>query len=137
MPAPVGRWSQVLGHRQAHSHRHGHDLTLPDTATARYGNGTAVGIGVMHGVGVESPTQIAAFVASTTVVGAGAGMTLLLFWVVGLIVANSLLAAAAGLGLLRAERYFALYAGLAVIVAVASIVVGTGFIVGFDALPAI
>ncbi|NNK91325.1 MAG: hypothetical protein HKO87_02735 [Acidimicrobiia bacterium] len=121
----------------AHSHRHRHDLALPDVATARYGNGTAAGVGMLHGIGLESPTQIAIFVASTSVGGAGLGMLLLAAWVVGLVVANAGLATVAAAGVLRPEHSFSAYATIAVILAVLSIGMGTLYLVGLDVLPAL
>ncbi len=123
------------GHMHAHSHRH--DLVLPDAADARYGNRTAAGIGMLHGVGIESPTQIAIFVASTSVAGVGFGLVLLASWVTGLIVANAALAVMAGAGVLNAERSFPVYAAVAVIVSVLSIALGTLYLAGLDILPAI
>jgi cytochrome c biogenesis protein CcdA len=125
---PVGRGPWLRRHRHAHRH----DLVLPESASAGYHGRTATGIGILHGIGVESPTQIAVFVASTSVVGAWAGLGLLLTWVVGLVVANCVLALLAGAGILHAERNFALYATLAVFVGVMSIVMGAMFIVGID-----
>ena len=92
---------------------------------------------MLHGVGIESPTQIAIFVASTAAVGAGFGLMLLGTWVLGLIVANAFLAAIAGAGLLNAERSFPVYATLAVVLSVASIVLGALFVLGLDVLPAL
>jgi len=92
---------------------------------------------MLHGVGFESPTQIAVFVASTSVEGGNVGLMVLLAWVVGLVLANSGLAVLAGLGLLNAERNFTIYATLAVVVAVASIVVGIMFVGEWDLLPEI
>lgn len=119
------------GHVHRHGHVHSHDLALPTTA-APYGSGTATGIGMLHGVGIESPTQIAVFVASTSLAGAGAGLGLLVAWVVGLIIANSILAVVASAGLLQAERNFTVYATLAVVVALLSIVMGLMFVGGFE-----
>jgi len=121
-------------HGLRHRHRHHHDLSLGERSTTP-GNGTAAGIGVLHGIGIESPTQIAVFVASTSVVGAAAGFALLGAWVVGLIVANSVMALLAGFGLLHAERHFVVYATTAVLVGVASVIMGSLLLVGFDALP--
>lgn len=121
----------------AHGHTHRHDLALPDSADATYGNGTAAGIGMLHGVGIESPTQIAIFVASTAAVGAGFGLALLGLWVLGLIVANAVLAIIAGAGLLQAERSFPIYATLAVVIGLASIAMGVLYLVGLDVLPAL
>ena len=92
---------------------------------------------MLHGVGIESPTQIAVFVASSAVAGVGFGLLLLATWVAGLIAANAVLAFIAGAGLLNAERSFPIYAGLAVVVSVLSIGLGTLYLVGLDILPAI
>lgn len=142
-PVSVGagsRWNRLRarGHHgpAGHSHSHTHALALPDQANG-YGNGTAAGIGMLHGIGIESPTQIAVFVASTAVVGASTGFVLLAAWVIGLIVANSVLAVLAGFGILQAERNFAIYATIAVIVALGSIAMGVLFIAGWEILPEI
>ncbi len=124
-------------HQATHHHPHQHDLALPDSANGRYGNSTAAGIGMLHGVGFESPTQIAIFVASTSVQGGSVGLMVLLAWVIGLVLANSGLAVLASFGLLNAERNFTIYATIAVIVAVASIVVGIMFVGEWDLLPEI
>lgn len=122
-------------HSHSHAHRHRHELALPTDATARYGNGTAAGIGMLHGVGVESPTQIAIFVASTAAVGVSFGLLLLATWVVGLIIANAVIAGLAGAGLLHAERSFPIYATLAVIVSLMSIGLGVLYVLGLELLP--
>lgn len=133
---PAGRRSR-LATTFAHGHPHRHDLVLPDRPDANYGNGTAAGIGMLHGVGIESPTQIAIFVASTAAVGVTFGLALLGLWVLGLIVANAALALIAGAGLLQAERSFPIYATLAVVISVASIAMGALYLGGFDVLPAL
>lgn len=124
-------WGRFVSHR----HTHHHELALPADPFSSYGGKTATGIGVLHGVGVESPTQIAVFVAATSVGGTGSGLALLTAWVVGLILANAALALLAGFGVLHAERSFTLYATIAVVVAIGSIAIGALLLFGFDALP--
>lgn len=137
-PVPVAAgWRGWRERMHQHSHTHSHELALPDQPGAAYGHRTATGIGMLHGVGIESPTQIAIFVASSAVAGVGFGLVLLAAWVVGLIIANAGLALVAGAGLLNAERSFPIYAGLAVIVSVLSIALGTLYLMGLDVLPAI
>ncbi len=134
--APVGGTaSGWFGRFTSHRHRHRHQLQLPTDPFASYGSRSAAGIGVLHGVGIESPTQIAVFVAATSVGGTAAGLTLLTAWVVGLVAANAIVAVLAGYGILHAERSFALYAAIAVLVAVGSIAMGLLLIVGVEALP--
>lgn len=127
------RWRHRVTHRHRHPHRH--DLALPDSALGRYGGGTATGIGMLHGVGVESPTQIAIFVASTSVVGGRAGIVLLATWVLGLIVSNAALAGAAAFGVLHAERNFAVYRAIAIVVAAGSIAMGLVYLFELGSLP--
>ena len=85
---------------------------------------------MLHGVGIESPSQIAIFVASSSVVGWASGYLLLGAWVLGLVIANAGLAIAAGMGLLHPDRNARLYRGLAVVVAVASIAMGLLYLRG-------
>ncbi len=123
---PVGFSGPGQGddHSHRHSHSHRHKIALGDL-----GGGAAVGIGVLHGVGIESPTQIALFTASASVGNGATALVLLVAWVVGLVVANAMLAVAAGFGLLQAERYFVIYAAVAVIVALLSIAMGAALMV--------
>lgn len=136
-PAPLGELALAgpgsLGTRSrvGHRHAHHHETALTERATTS-GNGTAAGIGLLHGVGFESPTQIAIFVASTSVVGLWSGFGLLVAWVVGLLVANSILAGLAGFGLLGAERNFKVYAAVSATVGVASLAMGISMLLGFD-----
>ena len=125
--------------RQSHAHHHGHhhELALADDQKTSVGNGTAAGIGMLHGIGIESPTQIAVFVASTAAVGWVSGVALLIAWCAGLVIANAGLALLAGFGMLHAERNFAVYVTVALLVAVSSIAMGVLLITGIDALPAI
>jgi len=63
---------------------------------------------------------------------------LLLCFIVGLVTANTVVAATASLGLLGASRNFAVYATVSVVVAAFSLVVGSLFLLGRDPLlPAI
>ena len=123
-----GPRSPELARRRSHrhSHRHTHAMTLPDAAGT--GRGAAAGIGVVHGIGIESPTQIAIFVASTAAVGTTAGIALLGAWVLGLVIANSALAVVAGWALLQPERAAVVHRVLALVVGVSSIGLGLLYI---------
>lgn len=105
---------------------------------AEYGNRTAVGVGVLHGVGAETPTQILIFLAAAGAGGTMAGMVTLLAFLGGLVTANSVISVAAAYGFLGANRRFTVYAVVAVITGVVSIAIGLLFLLGRDsALPAI
>ncbi|MDG2113500.1 MAG: hypothetical protein P8N02_12900 [Actinomycetota bacterium] len=134
--ATAGGARAATRRRLSHRHSHRHETLLPERVGGP-ATGTAFGVGLIHGVGIESPTQIAVFVASTAVVGQAAAVSLLFTWVAGLLLANAGLAAVAGAGLLHAERHFAAYVGVAVAVAALSIAVGGLLLLGLDVLPGV
>lgn len=139
------RWGLILtGAQRAIRHQRQPAMVGPGVAEidredppSDAGSTTAAGIGVLHGIGVESPTQIAVFAASSSAAGFGAGVGLLGAWVVGLVVANTLIAAVAAFGLLEAQRHAVLYLTVSGFVAAASLVYGALLVAGVDVLPAI
>ncbi|HEY8061104.1 MAG TPA: hypothetical protein VID94_20230 [Acidimicrobiales bacterium] len=96
--APV---TVVVGHR--HRHRH-------DDIRAPYGVAGAVGVGLVHGIGAETPTQVLALAAGT------ASLAPFLF---GLFLANTVVSVVAAVGL--TERRLR---GLNAVVGVFSVYVG-------------
>jgi ABC-type nickel/cobalt efflux system permease component RcnA len=121
-----------------HAHSHRHLGSLPDDPFMNYGKATAFGVGMLHGVGAETPTQLLLFVAAAGVGGRTGGLFMLLAFLAGLLSSNSLIAVASTFGFLKASRNFALYATVAVLTGTFSLVIGTIFALGHStALPAI
>ncbi len=120
--------------RQRHRHVHHHVGTLPDDVFTSTGSATAFGVGVLHGIGAETPTQVLLFLAAARAGGAVAGVTLLLCFVVGLVAANTIVALTATMGLLGATRNFPVYATVSLVTAGFSLVVGALFVLGRSAL---
>tara|TARA_B110000014_G_C19931863_1_gene482073 strand:- start:242 stop:769 length:528 start_codon:yes stop_codon:yes gene_type:complete len=73
----------------SHRHSHRHEINVESSAME---NSTARGVGILHGIGLETPTQIAIFVATTQASGKLGGVYILCAWVVGLLIANSSIA---------------------------------------------
>ncbi len=92
-------------------------------------------IGMVHGVGAETPTQVLVFLAAAHVAGAAAGVGLLALFIAGIFVSNTAIALASTCGYLNAARNFRVYAGVALVNAAFSLVVGTVFLTG-GSLPA-
>jgi hypothetical protein len=113
-----------------HRHVHHHVGSMPDDPFPTYGRRTAFAVGVLHGVGAETPTQILVFLAATRVGGAASGVLLLCCFLAGLLVSNTTVAVSAVLGFLSASRNFRLYATVSIVAATFSIVVGTFFVLG-------
>ena len=95
-----------------------------------YGTTSTFFVGVIHGLGAETPTQILLFLMAANLGGIGAGMLGLLMFIVGLVVMNTLMcASAAGLFSATLARPNALRA-LTLVTSAYSIVVGMIFLVG-------
>jgi len=114
-----------------HSHSHDHD------GDGDYTNKGAVGIGAIHGIGAETPTQVVVFLAAASAGGLAAGLAVLFTFVAGLIIANSVITFASVYGFARASRRPSVQIGLGLFTAAMSIGIGLLFLAGNDgALPA-
>jgi ABC-type nickel/cobalt efflux system permease component RcnA len=129
-PAPV---AVVTHHRHVHRHR----APMPDDPFTNYGKLTSFVVGMLHGIGAETATQVLVFVAAAKA-GTGLGELLLLVFILGLVTSNTGIALASTIGYLNGARSFRVYATVAVITGVFSLVVGSLFLLGSGSvLPAI
>ena len=117
------------GHHGRPGHHH-HTTPEHEDAFMNYGRATAFGVGMIHGVGAETPTQVLLFLAAAGAGGRGAGVAVLLAFIVGLLASNTLITLGSAFGFLRASKNFAVYATVAVVTAVFSLVIGTIFVFG-------
>jgi high-affinity nickel-transport protein len=103
-----------------------------------YGTRSTFLVGVIHGLGAETPTQLLLFLMAANLGGTMAGLLGLLFFILGLLVMNTLMcASAAGLFSATLGRPFALRT-LTVLTSAYSIVVGAIFLLGSaDKLPSL
>lgn len=122
------------GEHPVHSHRHSHD---PDDLAADYGPGAATAVGMLHGVGAETPTQVVTFLAAAQAGGTGAGLAVLVTFLVGLFLSNTAVTIGATYGFKEAMQRPRVQRILGAITAVVSLVIGVLFLLGQDAvLPA-
>jgi ABC-type nickel/cobalt efflux system permease component RcnA len=118
--------------------RHRHVVALPDDPFVEYGVPTSMAIGMIHGVGAETPTQILLLVTAAGVGGGPAGFALLAVFIAGLLVSNSAVAAATAVGFAQGKRAPAIYLTLALITGIASFVMGLLYVAGkANVLPSI
>jgi hypothetical protein len=126
------------GHLHRHQHRHRHVLQLPTDPLPTYGALGALGIGMLHGIGAETPTQVVIFAGAAGVAGTWSGLLVLGAFLLGLLAANTTVAAAAAFGFLGSTRRVRLYLALSVVTAVCSLAIGTLFLLDRgEMLPAI
>jgi high-affinity nickel-transport protein len=114
----------------AHHHSHRHVLPVPDDPFAGPGSAAALGIGALHGVGAETPTQVVVFVGAAGASGAGAGLAMLVAFVMGVLASNTVIAAVATFGGITSSRRFPIYATISLITALFSLGVGALFLIG-------
>ena len=111
-------WSK-LGGRREHVHPHGNE---------QYGAKTAYSIGLIHGIGAETGTQV---LIIATAVGAGTmvmGISALLFFVVGLLISNSFVTVATTAGFVSAQRRQFVYVLAGALAATFSLIIGMIFL---------
>ena len=116
-----------------HRHLHVHRGPIPPDPSQRRGI-AAFGIGMLHGIGAETPTQVVLLVAAAGAGGALAGEALLVVFTLGLLASNTAIAVAASAGFLHAGRHGAVYVGIAAITAGFSLVLGVVYLLGLGAL---
>ena len=95
-----------------------------------YGSGTSLSIGVVHGIGAETGSQALLLAAAAGATSALTGSFLLIAFVVGLVVSNTLITIASTTGLLGTNRHSKFHTALGIVVAVFSLVVGAMFMLG-------
>lgn len=120
-------WFRRIEHHSNTPHEH-----LP------YGRRSCFMLGLLHGAGAETPTQVILFATAAGVGGAGTGVLVLLLFVLGLLICNSLMSLLVSLGFRRARHHAVFSISLGVVTGVFSSIVGAFFLLGQSTLlPAI
>ena len=106
------------------AHPHEHDAHGAD----QYGVRTAYSVGMIHGIGAETGTQV---LVIATAVGAGTevmGIAVLMVFVVGLLISNSFVTFATATGFVSSRRRQRIYVFAGLVAAVFSLIVGLVFL---------
>ena len=99
----------------------------------QYGPGTAFGIGVLHGIGAETGSQALLLAGAVGATAQATGTALLLFFALGLLMSNSLIAAFSAFGFVSASTRRTVYLVFGIFAAVFSLIVGFLFVTGQEA----
>jgi high-affinity nickel permease len=131
---PVSEWHH--GHHGRPGHHH-HKHPEPD-AFMNYGSRTAFVVGMVHGVGAETPTQLVIFLTAAGTSGKAAGVAILASFIVGLLTSNTMITLGTSFGFLKASQNWTIYVTVAVLTGAFSLVIGILFLSGKGSLlPAI
>jgi high-affinity nickel-transport protein len=93
-----------------------------------YGKRTAFTVGIIHGIGAETPTQVVLFAAAAGAGGFFSGVFLVLTFVLGLLLSNTLIVLISTTGFLQAQQNSRLNVVLGLVTAVFSLTVGVMFL---------
>jgi high-affinity nickel-transport protein len=132
------RWMLVFdgvryGWRRFQAWLHGHEHVEP-LEMSSYGPRTAFGVGMIHGVGAETATQVL-FIAAIGGAGSiGLGIPMMLAFVVGLVLSNTLIVVISASGFLASQGRRQLYVLVGVLAGGFSLVIGAAFLFGIEDL---
>lgn len=126
------RWMLVFDALQSGWHKLLHNFELshkhPQLKEEKYGGRTAFGIGLIHGVGAETPTQIAALAVLWGIGGGLKGFLFLFLFVLGIFISNMSIALFTSFGFVKAKQKNNVYLAIAFLTALFSLVVGVLFL---------
>jgi high-affinity nickel permease len=139
--AMQSRWALLIN-AMRHAFWRMRKIFQPNTPEPRafawnYNGGSVFGIGVLHGLGAETPTQLMLFLLAASLGGTSRGFLGLLAFAVGLVVMNTIMTATlSGVFGAGMRRHPAFYRWIAIAGAVYSLAVGFIFLMGAsDRLP--
>src|SRR5437763_17148711 len=121
-------WARLQGGIHGHEHE-------PIAHATQYGPRTAFGVGMIHGVGAETGSQALLLAGVAGVTGA-TGIVILMAFVAGLLLSNTLVAVVSASGFIGAQRLRTVYVVVGFVAGLGSLLIGILFISGLGtALP--
>jgi hypothetical protein len=115
-------WDALQARVHGHEHR-------PSAHATQYGPTTAFAVGIIHGIGAETGSQ-ALLLASVAGVSGSVALVVLVAFVVGLLMSNTLVAVVTATGFIGAQRMRALYIAVGLVAGLGSLIIGTIFLFG-------
>ncbi len=116
-------WHRLHERLEGRAHEHQHRLM-------RYGPLSAFIVGVIHGIGAETGSQVLLIAAVGGVGGPERGLLLMGSFVAGLVLSNSLIAVVTATGFLGAQSHRGVYVTVGLATGLFSLVVGLYFLTG-------
>jgi high-affinity nickel permease len=136
------RWMLVFrsiryGWRWFQAKLHGHAHVEPVEMSA-YGPRTAFGVGMIHGIGAETGTQVLIIAAIGGAAGAGLGIPMMIAFICGLLISNTAIVVLTATGFVASQARTRIYLVVGAVAGVFSLAVGILFLFEADGmLPAL
>ena len=118
--------------RRIQARLHGHEHVEP-LEMSSYGAKTAFGVGMIHGIGAETGTQVLLIAAVGGAASAGLGIPMLLAFVVGLLISNVAIVVISSVGFVASQTRERIYVVVGLVAGLFSLVLGTIYLFGLDA----
>ena len=134
------RWMLVFdgvryGWRRFQGRLHGHEHVEP-LEMSSYGARSSFGVGMIHGVGAETGSQVLLIAAVGGAASAGLGVPMLFAFVLGLLLSNFGIVVLSSVSFVSSQTRDQLYVAIGAVAGLFSLFVGTFFLLGLnDALP--
>jgi cytochrome c biogenesis protein CcdA len=121
--------------RRLQAKLHGHEHVEP-LEMSSYGARTAFGVGMIHGIGAETGTQVLFIAAVGGAASVGLGIPMMLAFITGLVITNTLIVIVSASGFMASQTRRQIYLVVGVLAGLFSLVVGGAFVLGVeDVLP--
>ncbi len=114
------RWFQA----RLHGHEHVRPLEM-----SSYGPRTAFGVGMIHGIGAETGSQVLLIAAVGGAAGLGLGVPMMLAFVVGLVISNTVIVVLTSAGFVTSQLRTRIYVVAGLVAGVFSLLVGFLFLI--------
>jgi high-affinity nickel-transport protein len=126
------RWMIVFGSvryvwRWFGAKLHGHDH-VEQVEMSAYGPRTAFGVGMIHGVGAETGSQVLIIAAVGGAASVGLGIPMMAAFIIGLLISNSVIVFLSATGFVASQLRSRIYLVVGVLAGAFSLVVGTLFL---------
>jgi hypothetical protein len=126
------RWMLVFrsiryGWRWFQAKIHGHTHVEP-VEMSSYGRRTAFGVGMIHGVGAETGTQVLIIAALGSASSAGLGVPMMIAFITGLLISNTAIVILSATGFVASQARTRIYLVVGAFAGVFSLVVGSLFL---------
>ena len=132
------RWMALFhglryGWRRFGARLHGHEHVEP-LEMSSYGARTAFGVGMIHGIGAETGTQVLLIAAVGGAATAGLGVPMLFAFVVGLLISNLAIVVLSSVAFVASQVRERIYVVVGAVAGVFSLVLGLIYLLELDAI---
>lgn len=117
--------------RRFQARLHGHEHVEP-LEMSSYGARTAFGVGMIHGIGAETGSQVLLIAAVGGAASAGLGVPMLIAFVVGLLISNVAIVLVSSISFVSSQTRERLYVAFGAVAGVFSLVIGSVFLFGLE-----